>query len=265
MHPAASRPTGRRHWITLAAIGAAGGLLSGALGVGGGILMVPLLIALARMDDRRASTTSLAAIVPTALAGSLTYLARGQADIALGAILAVGGIAGSWIGTRLLHSIPVPRLRWMFVGLLVLVAFRMVLTVPVRGATLELTPLVALALVAVGLFMGVTAGLFGIGGGLVLVPALVLLVGVDDLLAKGTSLLVMLPTAATGTQANLRAGRVDLREGAVVGLCATATSFVGVAIAFAVPARAAAVVFAVLILVAAAQLAHRALRARPRR
>ncbi|HQY33175.1 sulfite exporter TauE/SafE family protein [Actinotalea sp.] len=260
MHPAANTAPGRRHWITLAAIGAVGGLLSGALGVGGGILMVPLLIGLARMDDRRASTTSLAAIVPTALAGSLTYLARGQADLTLGAILAVGGVAGSWLGTWLLHRTPLPRLRWMFVGLLVLVAVRMVLTVPTRGAALELTPAAGLALVAVGVFMGVTSGLFGIGGGLVLVPALVLLFGVDNLLAQGTSLLVMLPTAATGTLANLRTGRVDAREGAVVGLTATATSFAGVAIAFAVPARAATIVFAVLVLVAAAQLAHRALR-----
>lgn len=264
MQPAENHPAGRGRWTTLAGIGAVGGLLSGALGVGGGILMVPLLIGLTRMDDRRASTTSLAAIVPTALAGSLTYLARGQADLTLGAILAVGGIAGSWLGTWLLHRTPLPRLRWMFVGLLVLVAVRMVLTGPTRGGELELTPTSGLALVAVGVFMGITSGLFGIGGGLVLVPALVILFGVDDLLAKGTSLLVMLPTAAMGTFANVRTGRVDLQVGAVVGLTATATSFAGVAIAFAVPAGVATVVFAVLVVVAAIQLAVRALRARPR-
>lgn len=264
MPTAAHHPPGRQHWATLAAIGAAGGLLSGALGVGGGILMIPLLIGLARMDDRRASATSLAAIVPTALAGALAYLARGQVDVALGAILAVGGVGGAWLGAGLLRRIPLPRLRWMFVGLLVLVAARMVLTVPTRGGELELTPATGLALVAVGVFMGVTSGLFGIGGAVVLVPALVLLFGVDDLLARGTSLLVMLPTAATGTVAHLRAGRVDVRQGTAVGLAATAASFAGVAIAFAVPARPAAVVFAVLLLVAAGQLAGRALRARPR-
>jgi len=230
------------------------------MGVGGGILMVPLLLALARMDERRAATTSLAAIVPAALVGSASYLARGQADLSLAAALAVGGMAGSLIGTRLLHRIPLPTLRWMFVGLLVLVAVRMALSVPARGTSLELTPLLVLALLGVGVFIGIASGLFGIGGGVIVVPALILLFGVDDLLAKGTSLLVMLPTAALGTVVNARAGQVDLREGVAVGLPATMMSFVGVAVAFVLPARTAAVVFAALLVVAAVRLATVALR-----
>jgi len=251
---------GWQRWTTLAAIGAVGGVLSGAMGVGGGILMVPLLLALARMDERRAATTSLAAIVPAALVGSASYLARGQADLSLAAALAVGGMAGSLIGTRLLHRIPLPTLRWMFVGLLVLVAVRMALSVPARGTSLELTPLLVLALLGVGVFIGIASGLFGIGGGVIVVPALILLFGVDDLLAKGTSLLVMLPTAALGTVVNARAGQVDLREGVAVGLPATMMSFVGVAVAFVLPARTAAVVFAALLVVAAVRLATVALR-----
>ena len=73
-------------------IGLVGGLLSGAFGVGGGILMVPLLITFAGMDQRRASAASLAAIVPTAVVGSITYLANGEVDL-LGHLYGPGSLA----------------------------------------------------------------------------------------------------------------------------------------------------------------------------
>ena len=92
----------------------------------------------------------------------------------------------------------------MFIGLLVLVAVRMFTAVPSRGDELPLTAPTVLLLLVVGLVMGLTAGLFGVGGGIVVVPALVVLVGVGDLLAKGTSLLVMVPTTIAGTVANAR-------------------------------------------------------------
>ena len=67
---------GRRRAVAvllLVLIGGIGGLLSGAFGVGGGIVMVPLLIVLARLDQRHASATSLVAIVPAAAAGAISY------------------------------------------------------------------------------------------------------------------------------------------------------------------------------------------------
>ena len=76
----------------------------------------------------------------------------------------------------------------------------------------------AAALIVVGVVAGILSGLVGVDGGAVIVPGLELLVGVGDLLARGTSLLVMIPTAVTGTWANLRHGVVDLRPGLVVGL-----------------------------------------------
>lgn len=243
-------------------IGLLGGVLSGMFGVGGGILMIPLLIWFAGMDQRSAAATSLAAIVPTSVAGAVGYLARGEADLVVAALVAAGGIAGSMVGSRLLRRVHLTALRWMFIALMLLVAIRMLTALPVRGQAVELDVTAVLALVGIGLLMGVTAGLFGIGGGLIVVPALVLLLGMGDLLAKGTSLLVMAPTAATGTWANARAGLVDLPAGLVVGLAATAASFVGVALAFWIPPRPAAVMFAVLVLASAAQLAWRAARGR---
>lgn len=258
--PPAAPPERPRRWWALLVVGLLGGLMSGLFGVGGGILMVPLLILLAGMNQKQAATTSLAAIIPAALVGSATYLAKDSVDVAVAGIVAVGGIVGSYVGARLLRRIPIVWLRWLFIALLVAVAIRMVLTVPERGAGIEITPLVAAALVATGLFMGVAAGLFGIGGGVILVPILIAVFGQGDLAAKGTSLLTMLPTAIMGTVTNLRGGMVDLRAGAVVGLGATVASYGGASLAFLLSPRVSTLLFALLVVAAATQLTVRAVR-----
>lgn len=260
--PAPAHPL--RYWLSLLLTGAIGGLLSGMFGVGGGILMVPLLVGLAQMDQRRAATTSLVAILPTSIAGSLAYLANGEVDVVTGLIVAAGAMVGAVIGTRLLRRVSLPWLRWMFVALLVVVALRMALVVPERGEEVDLDWLVALGLVALGLVMGVASGLFGIGGGVIAVPALIALFGAGDLVAKGTSLLIMVPTSVVGTVSNIRARMVDVRAGAVVGIAAVAASFGGVALAFTIPPQLSGVLFAALLLVSALQLGVRAWRAHRR-
>ncbi|MFF2371755.1 sulfite exporter TauE/SafE family protein [Agromyces sp. NPDC058110] len=258
-------PEPARRYLALALVGAAGGLLSGAFGVGGGILMVPLLIVAAGMDQRRATATSLAAIVPASIAGSITYLANGQVDLVAALFMAIGGIIGSWFGAWLLRRLPITWLRWMFIALLVGVALRMLLVVPERsGGHVEFAVLPLLALFAIGIVVGIASGLFGIGGGTIMVPAFIAFFGMGDLLAKGTSLAVMIPTAISGTVSNARAGLVDLREALVVGVAATAASFAGVALAFLLSPEWSARLFAAFILVATVQLAVRAVRAQRR-
>ena len=253
--------TGPWYWIALVGTGLIGGLLSGVFGVGGGIVMVPLLISLAHMDQRRAATTSLAAIVPTSIVGTLTYAATGHIDFVAGAIIAVGAVVGSVIGTTLLRRIPLFWLRWLFIALLLVVAVRMLMVEPERGAALDLNALVVLGYLALGLAMGIASGLFGIGGGVIAVPALVAVFGVSDLIAKGTSLLALVPTSIVGTFANMRANLVDLPAGLVVGLAATIAAVPGVALALMIPPRLSSILFAALLLLAAAQLTVKALRA----
>jgi uncharacterized membrane protein YfcA len=261
-HPAAEAAPSAS-WVRFAVVGIIGGLLSGLFGVGGGIVMVPLLIMLTRMDQKRASATSLVAIVPTAIAGSITYFANGEVDLLAAAIVATGGILGAWIGARLLRRIPIEWLRWAFIALLVIVAIRLIVVAPERGAgSVDWSVGTVLGLVALGLVMGVASGLFGIGGGLIMVPAFIAIFGMGDLVAKGTSLAAMIPTAVSGTITNVRGGMVDLRAGLIVGIAATVASFGGVWLAFFLPADVAAWLFAALLILAAAQLAVRAVRAR---
>jgi uncharacterized membrane protein YfcA len=254
-------PYSVRRVLALLLVGVLGGTLSGAFGVGGGTIMVPLLIWLLGFDQRRAAATSLAAIVPAAISGAASYTVAGEIDLAAALLIAVGGIGGSLIGTKLLRTLPLGWLRWLFVAFLVLVAIRMFFEVPARGAELALTPGTIAALVLLGIVMGVAAGMFGVGGGVLAVPVLIAFFGVGDLVAKGTSLIAMIPTAATGTIANTRAGLVRLGDGLIVGASAVAASFGGVALAFLLPPRLSAVLFGVLMLIVAAELSHRAIRA----
>jgi uncharacterized membrane protein YfcA len=232
-------------------------------GVGGGVVMVPLLIWLAGLDQRRASATSLAAIIPTAVVGAATYGARGHLAVGTAVIVAVGASAGAWVGARILRKINLRVLSWAFVVLLALTAIAMAFYTPVRGAALPLDVGRALGLAGLGLAMGLASGLFGIGGGVIAVPALMALFGAGDLVARGTSLLVMVPSAITGTVTNWRGRLVDPRAGLAAGLAAACASFGGAALAFMVPPRLGNALFAVFLVVAAAQLGARARCAGP--
>lgn len=251
-----------RRPATLVLVGVLGGLLSGLFGVGGGIVMVPLLTLLAGMDQRRATATSLVAIVPTSIVGAITYGLAGHVDVVAGVAIAAGGIGGSLIGARLLRTLPLGWLRWLFVALLIVAGIRLVLDTPTRGGAIHDGWGAVAGLVLVGLAMGVASGLFGIGGGVIVVPALVTLFGAGDLLAKGTSLLAMVPAAASGTGANLRARLVSLADGLVVGVPAALASVGGTALAFLLPPRESTFLFGVLIVAAVAQTTRAALRGR---
>lgn len=267
--PHSTRPTANRddeatllsgYRITLAGIGVLGGAMAGLFAVGGGIVMVPLLMWRAGMDQRRATATSLVAIVPSALVGSLTYLVNGEVDLTAASFVMLGAVAGTMMGTRLLHQIPVSHLRWMLVVFLLLVAVRLLLVSPERGGEVEVTVAVALAYMAVGLVMGLASGLFGIGGGVIAVPLMVSVLGVSDLVAKGTSLLVSVPTTAVGTMSNRHAGLVDLRAGLVVGIAAAAASVPAAVLSLHLPARLSGQLFAGVLVLVAIQMILRARR-----
>jgi uncharacterized membrane protein YfcA len=247
----------------LVAIGVIGGILSGLFAIGGGILMVPLLVWRARMDQRRAAATSLVAIIPTAVVSSAAYLIHGDIDVVAGAFVAVGAVVGAVIGSRLLRRLPVTWLRWAFIVFLLAIAARLLLVTPGRGHSIPLTPLVMLCYVGLGLVMGIASGLFGIGGGIIAVPLLVSIFAVGELVAKGTALLVSIPTSVVATTSNHRHGLLqtaDIRAGLIVGTAAALASVPAVDLAVAIPAKVSGILFAVLLVTVASQLAVKSLR-----
>lgn len=256
-----SRMEPSRVW-RLTLIGLLAGAFSGLFGIGGGIVIVPLLVLLGSFDQRRASGTSLTAILPTAVAGTIGYALRGEVDWPVAACLAVGAVVGSMLGAWLLQRIPQQVLRWLFIAFLMAVAVRMLFLVPDRGAEFDhgLAPM--LGLVAMGVIVGVLSGLLGVGGGIIVVPFLMLVFGMGDLVAKGTSLAMMIPTSISGTIANVRRSNSDVPAALVLGTLAVPASFAGVAVATVIPAQLSVWLFAALMVVTAAQLALRAWRAR---
>ena len=121
---------------------------------------------------------------------------------------------------------------------------------------------VALALV-LGLAAGVLAGLFGVGGGILFVPALVAL-GLGQLEAQATSLLAILPTVAAGAWNQRRYGNLRIRTALALGVVSIVGVEVGAQIATSLPETTLRRLFALLLLGVAAQLALRAYRSRPR-
>ncbi|MBS0024282.1 sulfite exporter TauE/SafE family protein [Microbacterium paraoxydans] len=255
---------GPRAYAAFIGIGLLAGLLSGLFGVGGGTVIVPLLVLLLQFDQRLAAGTSLAAIVPTASVGVISYATTGSVAWIPALILAAGAVVGAQIGTRLLPRISQTALRWGFVGFLVVVIVSLFLVIPSRDAVFELTWLTGIALVAVGVGTGILAGLIGVGGGVIVVPVLMLAFGTSDLVAKGTSLLMMIPTAVSGTVGNLRNRNVDLLAAVLIGVAACTTTALGAWLATIVDPTLGNLLFAAYLVVIAVQMALKAVRGRRR-
>src|SRR5580765_1700088 len=121
-----SRPGLLRLDPQLIAIGVLGGLLSGLLGVGGGIVMVPLLVLWAHYGQRDAHAASLGAIIPISIAGIATYGIAGQVRVGPAIALAAGSIVGAQVGTGLLARLDERVLKTVFGFFLLAVAVLMV-------------------------------------------------------------------------------------------------------------------------------------------
>ena len=113
--------------LKLVGIGLVAGLFSTLFGVGGGIVIVPLLILLAGVDGRVASGTSLAAIGITALAGTILYAAEGHVDVGHAAVLGLPAAAGAVAGTAVQQRVSVRALALAFSALLTVIAFWLLL------------------------------------------------------------------------------------------------------------------------------------------
>lgn len=111
----------------LVVIGIGGGLLSGLLGVGGGVLMVPALVLWANLDQRTAHAMSLAAIVPIGIAGMLTYGVAGEIALPETLALLAGSLVGARLGAGALTRIDERLLKGLFGAFLVAVAISMAL------------------------------------------------------------------------------------------------------------------------------------------
>ncbi len=106
--------------------GVAVGGLSALFGVGGGVLMVPFMVLVLETSQHVAEGTSLAVIVPTAIAGVVAHRSRGLGSLRTGAWVGIGGIAGAYVGARLALNVQGDTLRIVFAGLIALIGVRLI-------------------------------------------------------------------------------------------------------------------------------------------
>ncbi len=110
--------------ITCVGIGLAGGILSGLMGVGGGIVLVPLMVFFLKMTQHQAQGTSLAIIMLSFFA-MFTYYKKGHVDLGIAALIGIGFIIGGLIGAHFATALPENVLKKFFGVLLIIVAAKM--------------------------------------------------------------------------------------------------------------------------------------------
>ncbi len=238
------------------ATGLAAGFLGAILGVGGGIIVVPLLVYLFRYDQRRAAGTSMGAIAITATTGAIAYAIQGHLHPPEAALIGIPAGFGVVAGTAIQQRVPLRALQILFAGFVVVVAIRLLApgALPFHEVDHRRWWVYA-GSVAVGLAGGVLAGLFGVGGGILFVPTLVLLLGLSQLDAGATSLLAMVPTACIGAWRQLGYGNLNVRASLAIGTASIGGVVAGIAVAERLPESALRTIFGAFLLVTAAQIA----------
>lgn len=106
-------------WVRVALVGAAAGVMSGLLGVGGGIVMVPLLVLVVGASQHQAHATSLAAVIPIAAVGASVYAVEGEIHLGYAGLLAAGALVGAPVGARVMAGMSESRLRTVFGALVI--------------------------------------------------------------------------------------------------------------------------------------------------
>lgn len=239
--------------------GLIGGLLSGLFGIGGGIVMVPLLGLALGLDQHRAQGVTLAAmLLPTSLPAVLHYRTRGiPIHWSLVGWMMIGFLPGIVAGSLGANLIPSGPLRWGFAGFLVLLAGRTLLRKPAAaGSQQSPSDAGTFPAIAIGLAGGVSAGLLGIGGGVIIIPLLAWRCHLTQQEAQLQSLVLLLPPLGLpGVLVYARAqGGLPwtLLGGVAVGFLAGA--YLGARAGTSLPGRILQRAFAGLMLLAAALL-----------
>jgi uncharacterized membrane protein YfcA len=237
----------------IAGIGLIGGVVGGLIGGGSGVLFVPALDRFTSMSRARVHGTSTIANIGVCVAGAAAYAIGGGAlDLRVGTGMLIGGTLGGLLGPWLLARASETVLRVLLIAILLLTAAKF--GVDALGSPLLTHALVPPRLlgdlwfvvpmtIVVGIVIGAWAGAMGLGGGLLAVPALVLLFGVELHVAAGTSLLMFIPNSIVGSVVHVRQGTASSRWGWLLGLTAAPGVVAGAVLGLALDAAVLGVVF----------------------
>ncbi len=204
-------------------IGICAGAFGGLVGIGGGLIMIPLMMLFLKFGQHKAHGTSLVALIFTGISGAIIYGLYGSVDYAAAITLAVPAIFTARLGAKYAHSLAEWKLRKYF-GIFLFFCAMMLFFKPYMGNAIVVTsPATKIAIfVIAGAATGFLSGMMGVGGGTIMVPVMVLLAGFGQHLAQGTSLLVMVPAGIVGAFTHWRLGNVNnkILYGLITGILA---------------------------------------------
>jgi uncharacterized protein len=243
-------------------IGLIVGAFSGFFGVGGGIVLVPILVLLMHVAQKQAQATSLVVVALAATTGAVTYAVGDSVVWSSVVFLLAGGLVGTWLGSAIVLRVQPRSLQLMFGLLLVGAAIRLVVASgdAVSTAVVALGPLVIAGYVLSGFAMGILSSLLGIGGGIIVIPLLIAFFGFTQQLAAGTSLVVMVPIALLGAWRLTRAGHTQWAQGTRMGLAAAVGAVGGASLALVASPDVMQAAFGAVMVLAAGQMLWRAFR-----
>ena len=218
--------------IKLFLIGLIGGLLSGILGIGGGIVFVPLLTYLTKEDFKINTGISSLAIVFVASASAVSYIVNGIEISSYVLYLIIGAVIGGYLGSTISEFITSKNLQRMFSVLLLFAAYRMYFGTNFSTRFEENI----LLYILIGILSGLGSGLLGIGGGIIRIPLLIFFGGIGNLAAQGVSLITAIPSSVAAVIPKLR-DREFIKRGIIIGIFGIIGSIIGSNIAFALPQK----------------------------
>ena len=248
----------------VAALGLVIGVLLGLLGAGGSILAVPALVNGAGLPLSSAVPTSLLVVGISSAAAVIPRVRARQVQWRIAAVVGAAGVPAAFLGAAVNRLLPARLVLAGFAVVMVAAAVRMLREPPeigndcaLPGGGVNWRGCLPKALGS-GVTVGLLTGLFGVGGGFLLVPALVLLLGLPMSVAVGTSLVVVSINSAAGFAAHAGDGAVDLGLAAVFTAAAVVGSAVAARVATRLPAERLRRGFAWLVLVVAVLVALQA-------
>lgn len=209
-------------------LSAAIGLSLGLLGGGGSILTVPVLVYVLHVEAHQAIGVSLAVVGIASLVGAIRNYQRAQVDLPTVLLFAPSGIAGTFLGSQLTYLLSPSMLMVVFATIMIIVAVMMI-----SKKDWQLTranqQIVGKAILA-GFMIGILTGFLGVGGGFLIVPALLFFGGLDIKKAIGTSLLIIFINCVTGLFSHLSHSSFDIPLTLTVTILAVTGTLIGTAI-----------------------------------
>lgn len=196
-------------------VGAVIGILLGLLGGGGSILAVPALVYVIGLDLEKAIPTSLVVIAAASVVGAIPKVCAQKVQWRLAGIFAAAGIPATFVGAAIGAHLPESVVLIGFAAVMIVAGVRMlrddggVGTACTVGDTGINWRRCAPRSIPAGFLVGLLTGLFGVGGGFLIIPALVLMLGVDMSIAIGTSLLIIVANSVAGFVAHLGDVTID--------------------------------------------------------